>query len=380
MITTEMIQAATTGRFHVEFSEITLSRKGAQKDLNPIKGKGYVAQNGDTFEFVFFANDKAPPTPTYFMAQFMQTGNLIKDEAFFTAHCIEIDGTHWTIDDILPGANSGPSGYTIHAKVRSARWEESLPTDLKGNHYGATLFFLGKHDFMANEIVKNEKSVGNDQLSTSWSFSAAVVKDVPNIQIRIVQYEAFITLEAWSDQPLLQTFQLAAWQALEFSLAQALVCVLVCERNNAAFSGTVRPWADPRDQPDCGPPIAPNYSHTQDSYWALFSKVLTYLMRTDADSETLASCISDIISVGNSLLGAQALVRSIAVESLCNVIPKISSKKEDLAAEDRKKLFTHLDSGEYAEKFVKRIKDFLDNMNKIRVIDTADSSLKCNFN
>lgn len=368
----EYVEAATTGGFHIEFIEISLSRNGVQPDQNPLRGKGYLIQDGERFRFTLFPDDKAPPSPDYFWRYLMSAGNLIPEDAFFTAHCVTFRGTRWIIENILPRADLGPSGYVVHAEVREVHWDEKLPADLGGSPHKVTLCFLGKHDFEANEIVKTERTVGNNTPSTSLSFTAAVIKDVPGIQIRIEKHETYITLSAWSDQPLPPTFQLAAWQAFEFSLGRILVCVLAGERCDAKFMGVIRPWADPEKQPYCEPPTVPNRTDTQGGYWALFSKVLVCLMKKDTTSDVLSSCSSDVISVGNSLLGVQALVRCVAVESLCKMIAKNGAGNDGSLKEDRKKLIAHLGNGGYVERFIERVKGFLNAMSNMRPKDTLD--------
>lgn len=368
----EYIDAATTGKFHVEFTKIVLSRNGALPDETSMEGKGYLAQNDKSFRLTFFPGEQKPIEPFYFLRHLATGGNLIPGGAFFNAHCVGLDGIQWVIEDILPSSDSGPGGSVVHANVRELRWNETLPGNSGGSPYSATLYFLGQHDFVANEIVKTEKTIGNNAPSTSLSFSAATIKDVQGVQIRIQKHETYTTLSAWSDHQVPPTFWFAAWHALEFSVGRVLECVLMVERNNTTLSGIVRPWLDPNAQPYCEPPVMPYDLNTQQGYWPLFSKVLSRLMQADSISEALSSCSSEVISVGNSLLGVQALVRCVAVESLCNVISESSAINDDSLKKDQQKLVQHLDNSGYQERFIKRIKGFLDAMRGASAKDTLN--------
>lgn len=372
----EYIDAATTGKFHVEFTKIVLSRNDALPDETPMEGKGYLAQNDKSFRLTFFPEGQEPIDLFYFLRHLATGGNLIPRGAFFTAHCVGLDGIRWVIEDILPGSDSGPGGSVVHANVRELRWNETLPGNSGGSPYGATLYFLGQHDFVANEIVKTEKTIGNNAPSTSLSFAAATIKDVQGVQIRIQKHETYTTLSAWSDHPVPPTFRFAAWHALEFSMGRVLECVLTVERHNTTLSGIVRPWLDPNAQPYCEPPVMPYDLNTQQDYWPLFSKVLSRLMQADSISEALSSCSSEVISVGNSLLGVQTLVRCVAVESLCNVISESSAINDNSLKNDQERLVQHLDNSGYQERFIKRVKGFLGAMRGISAKDTLNSLLK----
>lgn len=366
----ELIEAATNGKIHLEFSQISLSRNGLPPDPAPLQGAGYLIQDDKTLRFTFFPNEKAQIGPMYFLRQFTTASYLVPDDAFFTAHCVTPSGLHWTIKNILPYANSGPAGSVVHATVSEAEWDESLPTNLGAPQFGTTLYFLGKQDFEPNQIVETKTTIGNDTSSHLLSLSIAEINCVPDMHIRIQQFENHTELCAWSDKPLPETFRIAAWQALEFILGRILVCVLTTERHAAQSSGVVRAWVNPEEQPYCEPPLSPRNINTQSGYWPLFCKFLSRIMQTDSTSETLASCSSDIISVGNSLLGVQGLVRCVAVESVCKLIAQDESANDKSFEKDRTKLVEHVAGGGYSETFAKRIRGAVDAMKSVSVKDT----------
>lgn len=209
MVSKEVIEAATTGKIHVEFTEIDLTRNGSQGDSATLQGRGYLVQGDKTLRFTFFPNEKTPPSPTYFHWHLTVAGNLIPEEAFFTAHCVAVDGVRWTIENILPDPNFGPGGYVVHARVLEARWEEALPDDLVGSPYGMMMYFLGNYDFEANEIVKTERSVGKEDSSRSLHLSAARIKDIPGLEMRVEKLEGYMVVHAWSVKPLSDKLQSA---------------------------------------------------------------------------------------------------------------------------------------------------------------------------
>lgn len=147
------------------------------------------------------------------------------------------------------------------------------------------------------------------------------------------------------------------------------MCVLTHERRNNQLIGKVRPWINPKEQPYCEPPIIPHNTQMQGGYWPLFTKFLTRILQADTTSEVLSSCSSDIISVGNSLLGVQALVRCVAVESMCKVIPKSESADNVTLEGDQQKLLDHLKVGGYLDAFIKRVKGAIGAMKGVSAKD-----------
>lgn len=370
MIAKELIEAATNGKIHLEFSRISLSRNGASTGQAPLEGAGYLIQDEKNLRFTFFPDAKAQIGPLYFQRHFTTASYVVPSDAFFTAHCITPDGVQWTIKNILPYANSGPAGSVVHATVTEAEWDEQLPSNLEAQQFNTTLYFLGRQDFEPNQIVETETTIGNDTSLHSLCLSIADINCLPDMHIRIQQFDSYTTLRAQSDKSLPETFRIAAWQAFEFILGRLLICVLTTERDEAQFRGTVRAWANPEEQPNCEPPLSPRNVNTQPGYWPLFCKFLGRIMQTDATSETLSSCSSDIISVGNSLLGVQGLVRCVAVESVCKLIAQGKSANNEPFEQERAKLIDHLQTGGYLERFVKRMRGTINAMESVSVKDT----------
>lgn len=359
----EIVEPALQGRVHIEFTEVTLERKGSN-GADTVTGKGYVKQEGDYFDFVFFHSGQLP-NPFYYMVHLTQDGLIIQDNSFFTAHCISVDGRRWSIEDILPNANAGPGGVIVRFRPHRLKWREKLPAEL--DVHVATLYFLGKHGFPTNEIKHVETKIGGDQSLNSWSMSIAKIKGVPDIDISIEQLETYVTLSALSKTPLVEHFPLSAWQCLEFMFGQQLCCVAVVCGDGDLLTGTLETWEDPKSLPNVEPPIEPYRIDNILAYWELFSKVLIFLLGQSESAKALASASGEVISVGHTLLGVQAKIKSVAVETLAN---EIGTEQNSSTLKERTALSEYLGAAGYPESFVARLNKMVENMDSPAAKDT----------
>jgi hypothetical protein len=368
----ELISAFRKGEFELDCIHMQLAQN---KDEKPIvcSGRGYirVAKDG-RLEFKIYATDV---TDTDAFAAFKSTmavasGTIYASTDFYTLTAIDQFRNSWTADRILPDASwPGPVSLPIVEGrmdvLRTTSGQFSKPS----KEHLLRLHFFDDGDVPYPNLNVEQTPEGQKLRRDHARFAAA------GCDFLVAKGEAEFTVEAESDTEFRPHFETRIVEALQFLLARSLLPRILV-RNESKRQSLELTSANPKSiRPHLHPPLAPGYQGYYDHAWNLFSRYLDYVLRSN-DTMYWHSCsyhLHNACEASANSIDAWAIGVCLAVEGISSLVEVPQTKEEKKLKKDICKSLTEfIDAQHWDEKFTRRLKGLVGQLQSLRVIDRLE--------
>jgi len=321
----QTIENFRLGSFDVDCKNMMLSQCKAGGEV--FNGKGYICQDksGTLIFKIYVTNHNSDPFGSLSRLSVSEYGKLLQDDCFYTLDAMDVNGTQWKAEGILPALNWDATDTTVIAKGCIQSMVARL--DISCNDPYLCLHFFEEYKIPLHIMSETEK-LGNkryvlDRAEFEACESKFSIKQRDNSDGTIIEVTSSKEFPDSFDLRIQESLQYitakpAFWRARVQSIEKELQLFLLSPQKKS-------------EQTQLNPPINPVSEEFRIYGWNLFAAYLNYVTTNTKGTywNPLAYHLYNACEATKTSLESSAVGISVAVEAISNLI--------DLAEDQHKK-------------------------------------------